>query len=367
MGPISHISTFREDWRYNERDNVSVSRGRNASELFWRHGSGHQTFTTREASNSLIEHSTVDHIGCCLVSFDSGKRKVAQLNPGTRLLFLHQLPHESFLGPEKIKELSTMDIIVLHGFSELRDAQAFERHLRVFSYFNEDGICLLDKFPRWPSADQMASYGYVFTDVKVHEGKVCVDMESIWQSDLRTNFAVDAMTKQDSENTTIEDIYSDSCKAANVDEQQYLAELDAARRQPILKLSRRDWQNNEISTPVLAWRSVVQTEDACLPELQIITPARSDILTRCNPPGFPIPAHTWPTGPADGYDSSSTDPVFWSRGTPFLSQRQPIKSYPSAYPLSQVRALHVARSGADSFSATLKFAGSVLRHLISRR
>ncbi|WP_257264405.1 hypothetical protein [Endozoicomonas sp. ONNA2] len=365
MVPTSHISMFRENWGNNETDNGFASRDRNASELFWRHGSGHKTFTTEDAINNLIEHSTVNHIGCFLVSFDSGKRKVARLNPTTRLLFPHQLPHESIQDPGMIKELSSRDIILLHGFSEFRDAQAFERHLRVRSYFNEDGIYLLDKFPGCPSADQMASYGYVFSEIRTHGGKACIDMNSIWQSDLRMHFALETINKQASDDITIEDIYSDSCGAANVDEQQYLTELKAARRQPVLKLNQRDWQNNEILMPFQAWRSVVQTEDARLPELQLITPARVDVLTRCNPPDFPIPANPWSTGSAAGYNPSSANPVF--RQFPLMSQvRQPVKSYPSAYPHSQVRTLHLASSGAGTFSATLKFAGSVLRHLMRR-
>ncbi|MBO9494396.1 hypothetical protein J7438_09905 [Thalassotalea sp. G20_0] len=364
MGPISsHFSMFHEVW--GGGDDKNVFRDHQSSDLFWRHGSGHKTFTSDGASNNLIEQATVDHVGCCLVSFDSGKRKVAPLNSGTRLLFRHQLPHESFLKPEKIKELSDRDIIVLHGFSELRDAQAFEHHLRVRSYYNKDGICILDKFPKWPSADQMASYGYVFTEVKFQGGKWCVDMNSIWQSKLSINFVMEMMNK-DHSNLTMEDIYAESCYIGIVYKEKYLAELNAARWQPVLKLNHNSLQLNDRLTPVPAWRSVVQTEDSCLPELQLIMPANFDILPRCNPAGFGIAARTWPTGPAVGYDLSTANPDCQLKATSPLPQvRQPIK--PPAYPFIQTRALHVARTGADSYSATLRYAGAVLMHLVLRR
>ncbi len=53
--------------------------------------------------------------------------------------------------------------------------------------------------------------------------------------------------------------------------------------------------------PVPAWRSIVQTEHPCLPELQLIMPADFDILPHCNPSGFGIAARTWPTGPGVSY------------------------------------------------------------------
>ncbi|WP_422450432.1 hypothetical protein [Endozoicomonas sp. ALB091] len=364
MGPFSsHFSMFHEVWGCD--DDGNVFREHPSSDLFWRHGSGHKTFTSDGASNRLIEQATVDHVGCCLVSFDSGKRKIAALNSGTRLLFRHQLPHESFLKPEKIRELSDRDIIVLHGFFELRDAQAFEHHLRVRSYYNEDGICILDKFPKWPSADQMASYGYVFTEVQAHGGKWCVDMDSIWQSKLFINFAIEMMNK-DHSNLTMEDIYAASCRNMKVDKGQYLEELDVARRQPVLNLNYSSLQKNDWLTPVPAWRSVVQTEDSFQPELQLVMPANFDILPRCSPAGFGIAARTWPTGPTVGYGSSTANPYCQLQATsPLPPVRQPIK--PPAYPSIQARALHVARTGADSYSATLRYAGAVLKHLILRR
>ncbi|MBO9494395.1 hypothetical protein J7438_09900 [Thalassotalea sp. G20_0] len=350
MSPISsHFSMFHEFWG----DDENVARDRQSSKLFWRHGTGHKTFTTDSASNRLIEQATVDHVGCCLVSFDSGKRKVAPLNPDTRLLFRHQLPDESFLEPGKIKELSDRNIIVLHGFSELHDAQAFEHHLRVRSYYNDDGSCILDEFPKWPSADQMASYGFVFSEIQVHgpEGKACVDMDSIWQSKLWTNFAIDDMKRQDADDLKIEDIYSDSCRfTLNVDKQQYLAELNAARRQPVLQLNHKGLKNNNMLTPVSALRSVVQTEDASLPELQLIMPADFDILPRSYPEGFAAP-----TGPVAVCDPSFTIPVFRSKEISLVPQvKQPIKSYP----FSPVEDSHLADSSADSDFATLKFAGA---------
>ncbi|MBO9481105.1 hypothetical protein [Salinisphaera sp. G21_0] len=389
MGPISCFSMFREVWKDKEGQYSSLYRDRKSSELFWRHGTGHQTFTTDLYCNSLLQDVTVDHPGCCLVSFDSGKRKIAPLNSGTRLLFRHQLPHESFLEPGKIKELSDRDIIVLHGFSELHYAQAFEHHLRVRSYYNEDGICILDKFPKWPSADQMASYGYVFAGIQSIGCATYLNMDSIWQPEVYSSYDMEDMKQWDGTHMTVEDIYTDSLEDAAseswrdgylwrggyyrrdkycIEKQEYLPQLNDARRQPVLKQNYRNLQQKEWLMPVPAWRSVVQTEHSCLPELQLIMPADFDILPHCNPSGFGIAARTWPTGPAVSYDPSSTVPVFRPKGTSLLPHlRQPVKSYPSTYPFSQLRTLHVARSGADSHSATLKFAGTVLRRMILRR